>query len=44
MDLRQRSKLDAGVGDFKLTRAYFDPDCNDSKKTIEDVIEEVTRQ
>ena len=40
LDLRQRSRVVAGIGDFKFTRAYFNPDCTDAKRTIDDAIQQ----
>lgn len=34
MDLRQRSKVVASIGDFKVMRAYYDPDQVNVKKKI----------
>jgi len=44
LDLRQRSEVVASIGDFKVTRAYFDRECGTSKKIIDDSIRQEVGQ
>ena len=39
MDLRRRSRVVDSIGEFRVNRAYFDPDCRNAKESIFDVVE-----
>ncbi len=38
MDLRQRSEVVASIGDFKVTRACYDPNKSDIEEKIRDIV------
>lgn len=39
IDLKQRSKVVAALRDFKLARAYFDPEYPDLERIIREIVE-----